>query len=259
MGSASLAPIGAYWLVMLVVADALDVPALPHQAVCVASLGAAVLAGTAEAHLYLGSALVPSFEAIPTRDDWYTPWGAPPDVRSLAVAADGTVFVNVHVGGVWRAASLEGPWAEVVPVDDDTHQVVAGASGVVVVAAAVGFGWSFDGGRSFEWTTACLHASYCRAVAIAGDWALVTASDGPFTKQGAVYRRPLRSTDPFERCTEFFSFNIDTGQLAASGDEAAFGTDDGRVFVSSDAGATWSLAESGRAAVRSVAFTAAPA
>ena len=232
-----------------------SVIAIPLRAWCVADYDGRPLVGTAEAGLFLGADRVASFDAVPTRGDWYTPWGAPPDVRSLAVAPDGTVFVNVHVGGVWRAESLDGPWTEVVAVDDDTHHVVALPGAIVVVAAAVGFGMSMDGGRSFTWTANGLHGSYCRAVAVADDTVLLAASTGPFTKAGAVYRRSLHGDEPFLQSTETFPFNVDTFQLAGSGSVAAFGTEDGRVFVSESAGRQWREMAFDRGPVRSVSVT----
>ena len=44
---------------------------------------------------------------------------------------------------------------------------------------------------------------------------------------------------------QWFSDNIDTACLAASGAMVAFGTADGRVFWSFDAGATWDQAAKG--------------
>src|SRR5581483_984999 len=95
------------------------------------------------------AATVRSFDDIPTRSEWYTPWGGPPDTRSLTVTADGTPLVNVHVGGVWRG-DADG-WNEVIDVDSDTHQVLASVDdpSVVIAAASVGFGSSHDGGRTF--------------------------------------------------------------------------------------------------------------
>jgi hypothetical protein len=229
---------------------------------CFAPFDGQTLVGTDEAHVFLvdahgHSSLVESFDEIPGRDHWYTPWGAPAATRSLTVTADGVPLVNVHVGGVWRGDQKLRSWTEVVPVDDDTHQVLAAEAGpLVVVAAAVGFGWSVDDGQTYRWTTDGLHASYCRAVAVAGDHALVSASTGPFTKQSAVYRRLVDSTEPFERCRsglpEWFDFNIDTFQLSASDGSVAIGTEDGDVFLSEDAGSTWSLAAKDLPAIRSV-------
>ena len=97
---------------------------------CVLDAGDRLYVGTAEARLFAGPsstadlAPVESFDRIETRDEWYTPWGAPPDTRSLAAGPDGTLLVNVHVGGVWRGTADDG-WTEVIDVDADTHQVVA--------------------------------------------------------------------------------------------------------------------------------------
>jgi hypothetical protein len=233
------------------------------RAWCLLDAGAQLYVGTAEARLFAGPATgsadlapVGSFESIETRDEWYTPWGAPPDTRSLTSGPDGALFVNVHVGGVWRQLP-DGRWAEVVRVDADTHQVTAGDK-AVVAAAAIGFGRSLDGGTTWEWTAAGLHGSYCRAAAIAGDTALVTASTGPGSRRGAVYRRLLRGDGAFEKCAgglpEWFPFNLDTGQLAAKGEEVVLGTDDGRVYRSSDAGSTWDLVAEELPPVRAVTF-----
>jgi hypothetical protein len=88
---------------------------------------------------------------------------------------------------------------------------------------------------------------------------LVTASNGPFTKHGAVYRRALDSDEPFTRCAnglpEWFDGNIDTFQLAAKGSTVAIGTEDGLVFVSTDAGASWRLVADHLDPIRCVALT----
>ena len=220
---------------------------------CLAATAAGVLVGTAEARLFVlppgerSVQPVRSFDQIPTRDEWYTPWGGPPDTRSIARTADGAALVNVHVGGVWHDRGDAG-WTEVIDVDADTHQVLA-VDHHVVVAAAIGFGESDDNGRTFRFTADGLHASYCRAVAVADGQVLVTASTGPFTKQGAVYRRPLDRDEPFVRCwaglPEWFEGNIDTFQLAAKGATVVVGTHDGQLFVSHDAGATWRLTAEG--------------
>lgn len=238
------------------------------EAHCLAAADDGVLVGTSEAHVLRldgggggaaaggRPALTPdaSFDAIPTRDQWYTPWGGPPDTRSLA--ADGrAMFVNVHVGGVWRSAG-DG-WEEKIEVDADTHQVAV-AGGRVLVAAAVGFAESTDGGETFEWSTDGLHATYARAVALAGGTVLLTTSTGPWTKQAAVYRRDVEG-GPFRKAhdglPEWFTANIDTFCLAASGSTAAFGTDDGEVHVSTDAGRSWEQAASGLPPVRCVLLT----
>lgn len=247
-----------------------DAAAVPDGLVahCLAPVadGDAVLVGTSEAHLLrvaaddgdgrAAAAVAPveSFDAIPTRDEWYTPWGAPPDTRSLAVADDGTMFVNVHVGGVWRGEAKGDTWDERVEVDADTHQVVCDG-GLVLVAAAVGFAVSTDGGETFRWSTDGLHATYARAVALAGDQVLLTASTGPRTSRAAVYRGDVDGgmfTKVHTGLPEWFGANVDTHCLAASGDTAAFGTGTGDVYASTDAGRSWARVATGLPPVRSV-------
>ncbi len=80
---------------------------------------------------------------------------------------------------------------------------------------------------------------------MAGDTLLISASTGPRTSQGALYRKPLGSPQPFEKrhqgLPEWFPANIDTHCLVAAGDSAAFGSAGGKVFLSEDRGMSWSL------------------
>ena len=214
---------------------------LPH--------GHGALAGTSEAHLVAvedGAArTLESFDSAGGRDAWYTPWGGPPDVRSLTAGPSGDLYVNVHVGGILRSEDGGRSWKPTVDIHTDVHEVLAvgGRPGLVLAAAAVGLMTSTDGGSTWSVDAAGLHDSYCRAVAVSGDTLFVTASDGPFTKRAAVYRRPLDGEGPSEKCAqglpEWFPGNIDTGCLAATPDLVAFGTEQGEIFVSTDTGTTW--------------------
>ncbi|HZA00103.1 MAG TPA: hypothetical protein VE575_15185 [Acidimicrobiales bacterium] len=210
--------------------------------------GGRVLVGTSEARLVLmtggtdGPTVDRAFDDIPTRPQWTTPWGGPPDLRSLALGATGPL-AGVHVGGVWRRDPDD--WTEVVSAEADDHQVVAEDS-TVAVAAAVGVGQSADGGDTWHWSADGLHASYCRAAVLADGWLLVSASTGPATRQAAVYRRPLDDPErPFAPCggesglPATFPHNIDTFGLAAAGNLVAVGERFGRVYLSEDAGETW--------------------
>ena len=129
---------------------------------------------------------------------------------------------------------------------------------LILAAAAVGLCVSRDGGRTYRFVTDGLHSSYARAVAISGDDVIVTACDGPHGGDAALYRAPLALDRPFEKCDgglpEWFGDNIDTGCLAAADDTVAFGTVDGEVYVSDDAGGSWDRAAVGLPAVRAVAI-----
>jgi photosystem II stability/assembly factor-like uncharacterized protein len=222
---------------------------------CVAPTGNGPLLGTEQAHLFrlVDGRLtrVESFESVEGRAAWYTPWGDPADVRSIAVARDGAVYVNVHVGGVARSRDGGASWSPTVDIETDVHQVLAHPSRpeVVMVAAAEGFGVSRDGGDTWQFATAGLHAHYLRAVAVAGDHVVVSASAGFHGRRSAIYRKRLDGGTRFERCEaglpKWFDDNIDTACLAAAGALVVFGTGDGRVFRSLDAGEHWELAVKG--------------
>jgi hypothetical protein len=220
-----------------------------------------VFVGTAGAHLLRldGEALVPvaAFDDAPGRETWGTPWGGPPDVRSLAAAPDGTLYVNVHVGGVVRSTDDGETWTPTIDVDADVHQVIADPeSGLVLAAAAVGFAVSTDHGETWRVDTDGLHGTYSRAVAVAGDHVLLTASDGPFTRQAALYRRPLDSQGPFTRVNDglpdWFAHNVDSHWVAARGDDAALVTQEGDLYRSTDAGASWTRVDTGLREPRAV-------
>ena len=147
--------------------------------------------------------------------------------------------MNIHVGGLWHSGDRGESWHGVIEPGSDIHEVRA-ENGSVAVAAAVGFGWSEDNGNSWSWNTEGLLDGYLRAVCIDGESAYVSASDGPFTKRGAVYRARLGSA--FVRCEvglpEWFPGNIDTGHLDAAGGRAAIGFEE-EVYVSEDDGGSW--------------------
>jgi len=235
-----------------------------RRASCVAITSAGLLVGTARAHLLRlddGRFIQQSpFDEAPGRDAWYTPWGAPPEVRSISGARDGAIYVNVHVGGVLRSRDGGESWRATLDIDDDVHQVLAHPTrpGLVLVAAAAGFGVSGDGGDTWRWLNEGLSAHYCRAVAVDGETVLVSASTGHRGRESAVYRRRLDDRAPFERCQvglpEWFSDNVDSNCVALCGRTAALGAGDGTVFVSRDAGETWACLEKDLGAVRALSL-----
>jgi len=137
---------------------------------CLALTPAGLLVGTAGAHLFRleGRRLVEveGFEQVEGRREWYTPWGDPPDTRSIA--AD------------------------------------------------------------------------------------------PRARRAAVYRALLGRRVGFQRCTQglpdWFGSNIDTFCLAASGRMAVFGTDEGTVYLSTDAGESWEPIAKGLPAIQCVSL-----
>jgi hypothetical protein len=221
------------------------------------------IVGTAEAHLYrMGEepVLVEAFDRAETRTQWYTPWGGPPDVRSLCTAPTGAILVNVHVGGILRSEDDGASWRATIDLDHDVHQVLALGGAMAVAACAHGLATSHDDGRTWAVQDEGLHATYSRAVAVAGETILLSVSTGPQGREAAVYRRALGSDGPFERCRvglpDWFDGNVDTSFLAGAPDgSAALATRAGDVYVSTDEGATWGQAASGLASVHCVSVS----
>jgi hypothetical protein len=231
---------------------------------CVESADGAAIAGTAGAHLVrvsLGEVEpLLAFDKVPGRDEWHAVGSREPYVRSLTVTADGVLLANVHVGGIPRSTDGGATWQPTIDVDADVHQVRAHPDQpeLAVAAAAVGVCRSDDAGATWTVTTEGLHATYCRAVALAGDLMFVSASTGPRTEQGALYRRAIDADRPFERCTgglpDWQPHNIDTGCLDTDGERVAFGGADGVVYYSEDAGRTWRVVADGLPPVTAVAI-----
>ena len=217
---------------------------------CLAATPAGPVVGTAGAHLarLVDGRLqrLDAFDHAEGRHDWYTPWGGPPDTRSLSVDAHGTLFVNVHVGGILRSTDAGRRWAPTIDLHADVHQVVAdagGTAGLVLAACAEGLGVSDDGGTTWRIDDEGLHATYSRAVAASDATVIVSASTGPRGDRCGLYRRRLVAAGSFERCRaglpEWFGGNIDTACLVAGGTTVAAATADGEAFASDDDGATW--------------------
>jgi photosystem II stability/assembly factor-like uncharacterized protein len=236
------------------------------RANCLLRLRDGVLVGTSEARLLRlddgGFTPVRGFDEAKGRDRWFTPWGGPPDVRSLAAGPDGTLYANVHVGGVLRSTDGGATWAPTaLDIETDVHQVLADptAPGTVLAATAYGLAVSRDAGDSWELHDDGLHATYCRAVALTDEGPLISASRGHHGRDATLYRF---LGDRFERCREglpeWFGDNVDTHCLDARGAVAALGTSDGEVFLSRDAGATWEHPAGGFRRVRSVLLTDEP-
>jgi hypothetical protein len=253
-------PDGRMWLVVdehrLVAlrGDALDeVDDSGEQLTSVVATNDGVFVGTVGAHLLHlidGTlARVESFEELDGRDEWTQPWGAPGDVRSFASDGNQTVYVNVHVGGVLRTHDGGHTWVQTIDPAVDVHQVALARDGRLFAATgAEGLGSSHDGGATWEYATKGLHSTYARAVAPVPDGVVVSASTGPFTREGALYVLRNGATS-FERCTRgipaSFEGNIDSHCVASAGDLAVCAGPDATIYLSADRATTWRVLTSG--------------
>ncbi|MGH7634798.1 MAG: WD40/YVTN/BNR-like repeat-containing protein [Gemmatimonadaceae bacterium] len=189
------------------------------------------------------------------RDKWYAGaaivdgklMGPPLGIRSMTATCDGTALLaNVHVGGIPRSVDDGMTWHPTIDINDDVHEVRAHESrpDIVIAAAATGLGISRDGGATWTVERDGLHATHCSAVAFAGDDILVSASEDPFSPQGAVYRRPLDGMGPLQRLggglPQWLERRVDTGCIATRGSAIALADGGGNLYLSQDAARTWS-------------------
>jgi hypothetical protein len=224
---------------------------------CLIPAASGFFVGTSDAHLFKEDGerfiALEAFESAPGRAEWFTPWGGPPDVRSLAEDDRGVMYCNVHVGGILRSDDGGTTWAPTIEIRSDVHEVTTAAE-TVIAATAWGLASSSDKGDSWEFDDGSLHANYARAVVVAGDMVVMSASSGPRGGASTLYRRPLDAPGSFVRCggelPEWFSDNIDTGCLAASSETVAFGTEDGELFLSDDSAETFTCVADNLASVR---------
>lgn len=210
---------------------------------CILEAGDDLYVGTEAAHLMTlrdgGLEIVSGFEDVEGRDEWFTPWGGPPDVRSLAVGPGGELYVNVHVGGIVKRDGTT--WQPTIDISTDVHEIRFSGD-LLVAACGIGLAESGDGGYAWNYDDEGLHARYARAVAVGADFLYLTVAHGPRGGDAGVYRQPCDGTTPFERCDlPSFANNIDTGCLDARDSNVLFGTDDGELYRSIDHGKTWSL------------------
>jgi hypothetical protein len=216
-----------------------------RRANCIMPSRHGLFVGTSEAHLVREVdgefTTVEEFESAPGRDDWFTPWGGPPDVRSLAEDESGALYCNVHVGGILKSEDGGVNWMPTIEIGSDVHEITT-SSQVVLAATAWGLGSSDDGGATWEFDDEGLHATYARAVAVADDTVIMSVARGPRGGESTLYRRPLDVPGSFTRCSGlpgWFSDNVNTGSVSAQGATVAFGTEDGELYLSDDSGATF--------------------
>jgi hypothetical protein len=232
---------------------------------CCVAAGDVIYAGTDDARVLRVDARgvleqLPGFDAVAGRETWYAGSavidgqrvGPPLGIRSITATPDGALLLaNVHVGGVPRSTDGGVTWQPTIDIQSDVHEVRAHPSrpGIVMAAAAIGLCVSRDGGVTWDVEQEGLHASYCSAVAFAGDHVLVSASADHFAAQGAIYRRRVDGDDSLivvrEGLPEWTDGIVDTGCIATNGSTVAFADRQGNLYVSTNSGRSWSRRGSG--------------
>jgi hypothetical protein len=227
---------------------------------CCVAVGDVIYVGTDDARVLRVGAdgaleQLRGFDAVAGRETWYAGSavingqrvGPRLGIRSMTATPDGAVLLaNVHVGGVPRSTDGGATWQPTIDVESDVHEVRAHPNrpGVVMAAAAIGLCTSRDGGVTWDVEQEGLHASYCSAVAFAGDDVFVSASINHFAAQGAIYRRRVDGHDSLVAVggglPVWTDGIIDTGCIASRGSAVAFADRKGNLYELANNGRSWS-------------------
>ena len=213
-----------------------------------------LLAGTADARLgkvhNTEIEYLPAFDAIPERSLWNTPWGGPPDVRSLALSPDGTLYANIHVGWIARSEDNGSSWMCITDgLEKDVHQVAAHPDNpnIVFASTAQGFYISTSKGDVFERKTGEMPYYYQRACGVfpGTDIYLCSTSRGPHGQADALLFRSKNGGENWQVVDALPSgvgANIDTYQIKiVDGRSAYLIVDNTSVWRTEDWGLRWSL------------------
>lgn len=215
-----------------------------------------LLLGTEPPHVYrveadVGSAVrMETFEQLDCRAEWYTPWGGPPAVRSMARGGGETVYADIHVGSIMRSEDGGHTWHPVTPqLHKDVHQVntTPAAANRVYANTADAVWVSCDCGDSWQHRPFPVEVTYGRAIAIHPenpDCLLATVSDGPHGED--VHGRLFRSEDAggsWTHVTNGFPDstrdNINTHRVAFDSGGTAWVAVAETLYRSNDGGVRW--------------------
>ncbi len=185
---------------------------------------------------------IESFDDAPTRREWFTPWGGPPDTHSLVQTLDGTLFAGIHVGWIMRSRDGGETWEQVRDgLFVDVHNLIAHPNEphTLLVATARGFYISEDGGESFGLRS---EPGYQRGVACFAErevW-LYSVSEGPRGGDAQIWR----SEDRGRRWTRAEGLpvqdkNINAIHVTGGGEAIAIVGRD--LYATCDLGRTWAL------------------
>ena len=198
-----------------------------------------------------GSAIMnDNFDELEVRNKWFTPWGGPPAVRSMAKTVDGWVYADIHVGSIMRSKDEGETWEPVEPeLHRDVHEVNISKSDPEMVYANTynSVFVSYDRGDSWKHRNGVLDSRYGRGIAVPPtdpEVILCGVSDGPHgdNVHGQLYWTD-NAGEKWEHVKEGFpdstKKNIDTFHIAFYGENKSWVTDENTLYLSEDKGRTF--------------------
>ena len=215
-----------------------------------------LLLGSGEGQLYhFGNSSNPAqrlnqFAELPCRANWYTPWGGPPAVRSLALSGD-WIYADIHVGSIMCSPDRGESWTPVEPhLHEDVHQVATSslAPERVYANTADAVYISPDRGSTWEHRSSGMNARYGRALAVHQqdpDCLLASISNGPHGEtQCKLYRSDdagLNWSHVDHGFPSHTQNNIDTFQIGFDAEGGAWCAVGPTLYTSADRGQSWEV------------------
>ena len=191
---------------------------------------------------------VVAFDELECRKEWYTPWGGPPAVRTLAKTRDGFCYADIHVGSIMRSPDEGVSWEPVTPeLHKDVHQVATcpADDNRVYANTQNGVYVSADRGHSWENRIEGLPRRYGTGIAVHPtdpDLMIATVQNGP--RGGGAWL--CRSEDGGATWTELNDHlaastdRIRTGYIAFTPDGTAWAVIGKTLYIGKDRATDWS-------------------